>query len=72
MFLLCTGSPLFGTDDRIEINSSHLFNKMADYSDSTTYTPMIDFINKLLISDPDKRISSTDALAHPWLNAQPL
>lgn len=72
MFLLCTGSPPFGTDDKIEINSSNLFNKMADYSDSMTYTPMTDFISKLLISDPAKRISSADALAHPWLNAQPL
>ena len=28
-----------------------------------------DFINKLLLVDPETRISSQDALAHPWLSS---
>ena len=72
MVLLCTGKPPFERDDKIEIASSILFNKMADYADSKTFTLMVDFIRKILEADPVERISAAEALAHPWLNAQPL
>ena len=32
---------------------------------------MVDFLSKLLVMDPENRLTSLEALAHPWLNAQP-
>jgi serine/threonine protein kinase len=30
-----------------------------------------DFINKLLVVDPDSRLNAHQALAHPWFTANP-
>ena len=32
---------------------------------------MVDFISKLMVVDPENRMTSLEALRHPWLNAQP-
>ena len=30
---------------------------------------MVDFLSKLLVVDPENRMTSLEALRHPWLNA---
>ena len=66
MYLLCTGEPPFKSDDKIE-NNLNLVTKLSAYSESKSFSDMIDFISKLLENQPDKRISASDALFHPWL-----
>lgn len=31
---------------------------------------MVDFIGKLMVVDPENRMTALEALRHPWLNAQ--
>lgn len=32
---------------------------------------MVDFISKLMVADPENRMTSLEALRHPWMNEQP-
>lgn len=32
---------------------------------------MVDFLSKLMVVDPENRMTSLEALRHPWLNAAP-
>jgi len=32
---------------------------------------MVDFLSKLLVLDPTNRMTSSEALSHPWLNSSP-
>ena len=41
-----------------------------DYCESDSFATMVDFISKLLVCDPAKRLSAAEALAHPWLRAE--
>lgn len=41
------------------------------YQDSPTYPEMVDFICKLMVADPENRMTSLEALKHHWLGAQP-
>ena len=68
MFLLCTGKQPFDRDERITV-SFNLLSKLSDYCESETFTLMVDFISKLMVEDPSKRLSAKEALAHPWLKA---
>ena len=73
MFLLCTGKQPFFREEKIEIHPTfNLVYKLADYCESETFTPMVDFISKLIEIDPSKRMTAEKALAHPWLKASPL
>ena len=68
MFMLCTGKQPFGPHDKIEVSPEfNLLQKLNAYSESGTFSDMVDLIGKLLISDPEKRLSSKEALQHPWM-----
>ena len=43
---------------------------MTDYCESESFADLVDFLSKLLINNPDQRLSATEALAHPWLNSE--
>ena len=47
--------------------SSFLLSKVKDIDDTT-----IDFISQLLSLDPTKRLSASEALAHPYFSTEPL
>ena len=32
---------------------------------------MVDFLSKLMVVDPENRLTSLEALRHPWLNSTP-
>mmetsp|Transcript_9099 Transcript_9099/g.24202 ORF Transcript_9099/g.24202 Transcript_9099/m.24202 type:complete len:440 (+) Transcript_9099:108-1427(+) len=66
--LLCGFPPFYGDND------AQMFKKIkaGTYKFLTPYWDPIsaeakDFVAKLLIVDPKKRMNSTDALTHPWL-----
>ena len=42
-----------------------------EYSDSSSFAEMVDFISKLMVVDPEARLSTEEALMHPWLQAEP-
>ena len=66
MHLLCTGKQPFNKQDKITV-SFNLLERLSDYCGSVTFAPMVDFIGKLLVDDPSKRMTALEALAHPWL-----
>ena len=73
MYLLCTGEQPFRRDERVETRYKfNLLYKLSDYYESETYTSMVDFMSKLMVSDPSKRMTAEEALSHPWLNSSPL
>jgi serine/threonine protein kinase len=54
---------------RIETCKSPVFTKKIDKNGKKICDDScIDFINKLIAFDPQKRINLVDALNHPWLN----
>ena len=63
MFLLCTGNQPFERGDKIEITQEfNLLFKLADYCESATFADMVDFMSRLLTSDPERRLSAAEAL----------
>jgi len=67
--LLCGFPPFYGDND------AQMFKKIkaGQYKFLTPYWDPIsadakDFVSKLLLVDPKKRLNSTDALKHPWIN----
>lgn len=72
MYFISVGDPPFEPDTPIEIDESfNLWLKLQRYQDSPTFCEMVDFISKLMVVDPENRMTSLEALRHPWLNAQP-
>lgn len=68
--LLCGFPPFYGDND------AQMFKKIkaGQYKFLTPYWDPIsadakDFVSKLLLVDPKKRLNSTDALNHPWVRA---
>lgn len=68
-YVLLTGYSPFGADDRqttfcnitqAKLEFGELFEDISNDA--------IDFIKKLLVKEPKKRISCKDALNHPWLS----
>ena len=45
-------------------------NGLSAYKDSKTFPDMVDFISGLIMVDPICRLSSEQALEHPWLKAE--
>jgi serine/threonine protein kinase len=41
------------------------------YADYDQFPDMLDFLAKLLQSDPVNRLTAREALEHPWLGAKP-
>ena len=58
--------------ETIDITSDfNLFYKLIDYCENESFAVMVDFMSKLLVSNPEKRLSSAEALSHPWLSFEP-
>jgi calcium-dependent protein kinase len=69
-YMLLTGGPPFhGTDDevlrKIKTASVHWSSRYHKLS-----TPAKDFLQKLLVLDPAKRLSAQEALDHPWIKGR--
>ncbi|CAB4485013.1 kinase-like protein [Rhizophagus irregularis] len=69
-FILCGFEP-FGNEGTYEeihdvLRANYNFNEKSWKKVSDTAK---DFINKLLVIDPDSRLNAYQALAHPWLTA---
>jgi len=73
MYFISTGDPPFEPDSAIDVNEDNfcLWLILQKYQDSPTFPEMVDFIGKLMVVDPENRMTSMEALRHPWLNAQP-
>jgi len=67
IFMLLSGAPPFSGTDRevlkkIQSGDIHWSSRFKRAS------PMAqDFVRKILVYDPEKRLSANDALAHPWI-----
>jgi len=79
-FILLAGYPPFYTENIDDVAELHRQITTADYDFHEDYWGNIskdakDFISKLLVVDPNKRLSAEDGLKHPWLqqkNTKPL
>jgi len=72
MYFISTGNPPFEPETPIEISDDFcLWLKLQSYQDSPTFPEMVDFLSKLMVVDPENRMTSLEALRHPWLNAAP-
>jgi len=72
MFYISTGEPPFEPDSPIGIDDDfNLWLKLQSYQDCPSYCEMVDFLSKLMVVDPENRLTSLEALRHPWLNAAP-
>ena len=73
MYFISTGTPPFEPEQPIEINEDlFLFpTKLQSYQDSGTFPEMVNFLSNLMVVDPENRMTSLEALRHPWLNAAP-
>ena len=68
MYILLSGRPPFDGDDDNEIleNVKKGEYDLSNYPFPTLSEESIDLIKKLLTYDPNKRISASEALKHPW------
>ena len=72
MYFISTGSPPFEPESSINIEEDFcLILKLQIYHDSPTFPEMVDFLSKLMVVDPENRLTSLEALRHPWLNSGP-
>ena len=70
MFFICTGNQPFSHQETIHADFN-FWLLMKDYQDSQTYPEMVDFLSKLVVMDPANRMTSIEALSHPWMNSLP-
>ena len=68
MYLLCTGSQPFDPEDKLTKELNFKDNLMS-HSGSENFSELVDFVSRLIVVDPEKRMSAQEALSHPWLNA---
>eukprot|EP00755_Sulcionema_specki_P014682 Sspe_Gene.57359::Locus_31478_Transcript_1_1_Confidence_1.000_Length_1343::g.57359::m.57359 len=73
IFVMCTGKFPFGSKGYTEAQIQEDIRRAKINKFPSHLSPEVkDLINKLIIVDPDKRISLTDILDHPWVKgAQP-
>ena len=71
MFFICTGEPPFKADQVIDVDDLNFWLELMTYQDSATFPEMVDFLSKLMVVDPENRMTSAEALSHPWMNAAP-
>jgi len=74
MFALLSGDPPFIDDD---IFAMYEVIKKADFSfDAPIWSkisePAKDLIRKLLVVDPEQRLSGQAIIAHPWISESPI
>lgn len=70
MFFLSVGDPPFEPESAINDNFN-FYVQLEKYQDSANYPEMVDFLSKTIVVDPKNRMTSLEALRHPWLNAKP-
>lgn len=70
MFFLCTGQQPFDRQQSEMQPEINFESKLASYSESETFPDMVDFIRNLIMVDPICRLSSEEALDHPWLKSE--
>ena len=44
--------------------------KLSIYKNSESFSDMVDFMSRLIMVDPVSRLSSQEALNHPWLRGE--
>lgn len=69
LYILLCGSPPFNgqTDEQIFRKVRQGSYSFANKAWSTRSQESMDLINKMLVVDPNKRISAAQALQHPWI-----
>ena len=68
--LYCTlcGHPAFHSDARYERQITHMSYYPMSGPEWANISPIVkDLVAKMLLKNPDERISVADVLAHPWL-----
>ena len=68
-YVLLSGKPPFYGQDQKEVYNS-ILNSPLRFDDDTwkeVSTTAKDFLQKVLKKNPEERLSSIDALNHPWL-----
>jgi calcium-dependent protein kinase len=69
-YALLSGKSAFGMSDQAK---THRRTLKGDYSFGKAFAGVSslakDFVSKLLVADPDKRMSAAEALEHPWLDS---
>jgi len=69
VWMLLSGYPPFHGDERLMM--SKIKAGQADWSHKSRWKPVsdnaIDFVKKLLCTEPERRMSAQEALQHPWL-----
>lgn len=70
MYVMLTGRPLFRGDNINEIleRNRNCSLQFTSVSWDCLSPEAKDLVQKLLIADPDKRMTPTEALAHPWFS----
>lgn len=71
MYFICTGQPPFRENAPIDVSQIDFVQALLAYSNSETFPEMTNFLMGLIVADPMDRMTAAEALAHPWLNAQP-
>ena len=71
MYFICTGEPPFRADQIISDEHLNFWLELMTYQDSATFPEMADFLSKLMVVDAENRLTSAEALSHPWMNAAP-
>jgi len=69
MYFIITGEPPFKPDSVIDVEDINLWLKLEMYQDSDTFAAMVFFLSRLMVVDPENRMTSLEALRHDWLNA---
>ena len=70
-FILLSGTPPFYEEDNFAL-FEQIKNCEYDFLDETwndVSEEAKDFIRKILIADPKKRMTSEQIMAHPWMTA---
>lgn len=71
MYLLCTGQQPFEKHQKLEESKQINFEgKLSIYKNSESFSDMVDFMSRLIMVDPVSRLSSQEALNHPWLRGE--
>ena len=73
MYFVCTGEAPFKPNQQVDTEDFNFWLILQAYQDSPTgtYPEMVDFLSKLLVVDPENRLTAIEALSHHWLNASP-
>ena len=71
-FILLSGTPPFYEEDTYELYETIKACKYSfkDETWKSVTDEAKDFISKTLVADPEKRMTSIEMMAHPWMSAE--